>query len=172
MTQHPFKPILLPLLRQAQSSQNAFFQELLPVELTAIGTPDYWSAKDHVAHMTFWRQRLIFRLQAILRNMPQPQSEDFVQLNPVIFEKHRFRSWSELLSESDAVYTELFALTEQLTETDGQRKPRHPCCKHSRSFLRVGSSRSLTLILSNCISISLNRSDSLLPVLLRRDSPM
>src|SRR5712692_12116136 len=82
MTKHSFKPILLDLLRQAQISQNAFFQELTPAELATIGTPEYWSAKDHVAHMTFWRQRLVLRLQAIIRKVPQPKSENFEQLNP------------------------------------------------------------------------------------------
>src|SRR5260370_12111271 len=97
MTEHPFKPILLDLLRQAQISQNAFFQELTPAELAAIGTPEYWSAKDHVAHMTFWRQHLVFRLQAIIRKAPQPKSENFKQLNPIILEEHRYHPLPALL---------------------------------------------------------------------------
>src|SRR5260370_40299809 len=118
MTEHPFKPILLDLLRQAQISQNAFFQELTPAELAAIGTPVFWCAKDHVAHMTFWRQRLVFRLQAIIRQETQPESENFEQLNPVIFEEQRYRPWSDILSESDQVYAELITLSEQLTEDE------------------------------------------------------
>ncbi len=62
MTQHAFKPVLLDLLRQAQMSQNTFIQELSPSERAALGTPELWAAKDHVAHMTFWRQRLVLRL--------------------------------------------------------------------------------------------------------------
>ncbi len=116
MTRPPFKPLLLDLLRQAQISQNAFFQQLPAAELAIIGTSDCWSAKDHVAHMTFWRQRLVLRLQAIIQKEPQPTSANFEQLNPVIFEKQRYRSWSDLLSESDAAYAELIALTDQLTE--------------------------------------------------------
>ena len=118
MTQHAFKPILLDLLRQAQFSQNAFFQALAPAELAAIGTPEYWSAKDHVAHMTFWRRHLVLRLQAILRQEAQPISESFEQLNPVIFEQQRYRSWPDILSESDQAYAELIALTDQLPEED------------------------------------------------------
>ena len=118
MTQRSFKPILLDLLHQAQISQNAFFQELTPAELATIGTPEFWSAKDHVAHMTFWRQRLVLRLQAIIRKVPQPQAEDFEQLNPVVFEEHRYRPWPDILSESDHVYAELIMLSGQLTEED------------------------------------------------------
>lgn len=118
MTDHPFKPILLDLLHQAHRDQDAFLQELNTAERAAIGTPEYWSAKDHVAHMTFWRQRLVLRLQAIIQKTPQPESENFEQLNPVIFEEQRYRPWPDILSESDHVYAELITLSDQLTEED------------------------------------------------------
>ncbi len=118
MTHHAFKPLLLDLLRQAQINQNAFFQQLSPTELATIGTAECWSAKDHVAHMTFWRQRLALRLQAIIRKEPQPEGENFEELNPIIFEEHRHRPWPTLLSESDQAYAELIALASQLTEED------------------------------------------------------
>ena len=118
MTQHAFKPLLLKLLRDAQISQNAFFQQLPLTELSVIGTPECWSAKDHVAHMTFWRQRLTPRLQAIIRQEPQPEQENFEELNPLIFEEHRYRPWSTLLFESDQAYAELIALVSHLTEED------------------------------------------------------
>lgn len=118
MTQHAFKPVLLDLLRQAQISQNTFMQELTPAERAAIGTPQFWAAKDHVAHMTFWRQRLVLNLQALLRQEPQPKSEDFEQLNPLIFEQQRYRLWSDIIVESDHVYAELIALADQLSEED------------------------------------------------------
>jgi hypothetical protein len=118
MTHHPFKPLLLDLLRQAQSSQNAFFQQLPATELVINGTPDFWSAKDHVAHMTYWRQRLALRLQAIIRKEPQPEAQNFEEMNPLIFEEQRYRPWSTILFESDQVYADLIMLTAQLTEED------------------------------------------------------
>jgi tetratricopeptide (TPR) repeat protein len=118
MTHDPFKPVLLDLLRQAQISQNAFFQHLPADDLGTSGTPDSWSAKDHVAHMTFWRQRLALILQAIIRKEPHPEDLDFEQLNPLIFEEQRHRLWLPILSESDQAYADLIACTEQLTEED------------------------------------------------------
>jgi hypothetical protein len=118
MTQSAFKPTLLDLLRQAQISQNTFMQELTPAERDAFGTPQLWAAKDHVAHMTFWRQRLVLSLQALLRQEPQPKHENFEQSNPLIFEQQRSRPWSDISVESDQVYAELIALTDQLSEED------------------------------------------------------
>ncbi|GCE15424.1 TPR end-of-group domain-containing protein [Tengunoibacter tsumagoiensis] len=118
MNQTSFKPLLLDLLRHAQANQNAFFQALPPAELTIIGEPDYWSAKDHVVHLSYWRQRLVLRVQAHLQQRPQPASEPFEIINPLIFEENRYRSWPEILVESDQVYADLIELTEQLTEED------------------------------------------------------
>jgi len=118
MTQHAFKPLLLDLLRYAQISHNAFFQQLPLADLLAIGTPDCLFAKANVAFMTLWHQRHTLRLQAIIRQEPQPEQENFEELNPLIFEEHRYRPWSTLLSESDQAYAELIGLVSHLTEED------------------------------------------------------
>lgn len=118
MTAQPFKPILLDLLRQAHLAQDTFLQELNATECAAIGTLEYWSAKDHVAHMTFWRQRLVLKLTAILQHETPPIPENFEQLNIQVFEAQRERPWPDILSESEQAYAELVTLTEQLTEED------------------------------------------------------
>jgi hypothetical protein len=61
MTQSPFKPTLLDLLHQDQTSQNTFIQELTPAERAALGTPQFWAAKDLVAHMTFFSSGILQR---------------------------------------------------------------------------------------------------------------
>lgn len=119
MATQSFKSILLDLLRQAQRRENAFVQELDPAELTVPGTPDRWSAKDHIAHLTFWRKRLVLRLAAIVQHQEmQLDPTSYEQLNPIVFEKQRDRPWSELHAESEQVYAELLRLTEQLSEED------------------------------------------------------
>ena len=54
----------------------------------------------------------------LLRKAPPPKSEDFEQLNPLIFEQQRYRLWSDIIVESDQVYAELIALADQLSEED------------------------------------------------------
>jgi tetratricopeptide (TPR) repeat protein len=118
MNAQPFQAFLLDLLRQAQISQNTFFQELPPGEMEIIGEPDSWSAKDHVAHLTFWRRRLTLRVQAHLRKAPQPNIDHFEQLNPLVFEENRSRAWPDILVESDQAYADLIEVTEQLSDED------------------------------------------------------
>jgi tetratricopeptide (TPR) repeat protein len=118
MNTQPFQAFLLALLRQAQIRQNTFFQELPQGSLEIIGEPDFWSAKDHVAHLTFWRQRLTLRLQAHLRKAPQPNIDHFEQLNPIVFQESRSRAWPDILAESDQAYADLIEVTEQLSDED------------------------------------------------------
>jgi tetratricopeptide (TPR) repeat protein len=119
MTAQPFKTIVLDLLQQGHLDEEAFLQELNETERTAIGTPELWSAKDHVAHRTFWRQDLVLKLTAILQHQELPPSaQDEEQLNSMVFEEHKPRPWSDIHAESERVYAELIKLTEQLSEED------------------------------------------------------
>lgn len=114
MSERPFTPILLDLLRSARLAQDTFIQALTSSERDAIGSPDCWSAKDHIAHLTFWRQQLILKVQTILRHEAPAGMDDFERLNPAVFASQRQRPWPEVLAESDRAYTELIALTTQL----------------------------------------------------------
>ena len=118
MSQDEFKPVLMDLLRQAQAEQNAFFARLSPDELAATGTSDFWSAKDHVAHLTYWRKRLMLRLEAMLRGEAPTEGMGFEEQNPLIFEEYRYHAWPDLLAASDQAYDELIELTARIAEED------------------------------------------------------
>ena len=119
MTPQPFKTIVLDLLRQGHLDEEAFLQELNETERTAIGTPELWSAKDHIAHWTFWHQDLVLKLTAILRHQPLPSSEESEeQLNSIVFEAQQQRAYAEIHAESERVYAELINLIESLSEKD------------------------------------------------------
>jgi hypothetical protein len=86
MTAQPFKTIVLDLLQQGHLDEAACLQELGETERTAIGTLERWSAKDHVAHRTFWHQDLILKVTAILQHQevpPSEESDDWIERNEV-----------------------------------------------------------------------------------------
>lgn len=143
MTAQPFKTLVLDLLRQGHLDEETFLQELTEAERTAIGTPDLWSAKDHVAHRTFWHQDLVLKLSVVLQQQEVPPSvEDEAQLNETVIEEHRQRPWSDIHVESERVYTELLKLTEQLSEED---------LATSRRFAAICGERPLyTIFLGPC----------------------
>ena len=110
---------LLDLLRQGHLDEEAFLRELPETERAAIGTPQLWSAKDHIVHRTFWHQDLVLKLTAILQHQEvEPNKEDDDQINARVFEAHRLDSFSAIHAESERVYAQLITLLEQLSEED------------------------------------------------------
>ena len=119
MTAQPYKTFLLDLLRQGHLDEAAFLQEIGESERAAIGTWKRWSAKDHIAHRTFWHQNLIDTLTTIMQHQElAPGEEDEEKLNAMVYEEHRLRPWSEIHAESERVYAELITLAEQFSEED------------------------------------------------------
>ena len=90
MTTQPFKTLILDLLQQGYRDEATFVQALDETERAAIGTPELWSAKDHLVHMTFcWHQNLIQKVTAILQQQEVPPREASVdQCNALVFAAH------------------------------------------------------------------------------------
>jgi tetratricopeptide (TPR) repeat protein len=119
MTTSSFKALVLDLLRQGHLDEEAFLQELNEAERDAVGTQGLWSAKDHMAHRTFWHRKHVQELIAIVQHREiVPGEEDEEQLNSMVFNENKFRPWAEISAESEQVYAELITLTEQLSEED------------------------------------------------------
>ena len=119
MTAQPLKTIALDLLQQGHLDEEACLQELGEAERTAIGTPERWSAKDHMAHRTFWHQDLIGKVTAILQHQEVPPStQDDDRINAMVFEEYKLHSWSALHAESERISAQLITLAEHLSEED------------------------------------------------------
>ena len=120
MTTQPVKTSILDLLQQSHRASAAFVQALDETERTAIGTPERWSAKDHLAHMTFClHQNLIQKVIAILQQQEVPPREASVdQMNARVFAQHQLRPWSEIHANFEHVYADLIQLAERLSEAD------------------------------------------------------
>ncbi len=116
-TQHPLQPLTLNLLRHAHRDQNAFFQQIPETNLTTLGSTYAWEAKDHVVHLTFGRQALLNRVEATLRQKPEPP-EEAGQSPESLFERQRLRTWTDILTESDRVFATMIACAEQMSEEE------------------------------------------------------
>jgi len=46
---------LIAVVERGQADQAALVAQLSDAEKAAVGEPDHWAVKDHIAHLNFWR---------------------------------------------------------------------------------------------------------------------
>ncbi|HMK09040.1 MAG TPA: hypothetical protein VK449_08445 [Anaerolineales bacterium] len=87
---------LLALAALARSIEEEFIAELPAVERSATGTPDDWSPKDIVAHVTTWRERGAEELGLLGQQALPPEVREFDEINRKIFDQNRHLSWDSV----------------------------------------------------------------------------
>lgn len=116
MSETSRKSKVIGLLEEARAEEHVFWERLSEAERAAEGTPDHWSARDVMAHITVWKDRLAARLEAAAQGLEPERSDDFEEANREIFEANRKRSWEDLLEYEEQVFTRLVASVGALTE--------------------------------------------------------
>lgn len=114
----PLKPLLLNLLNAAQTAQETLVEELSTTERDTIGTPQFWSARDQVAHMTFWWRDLRLTLAALASSQTPPNEEETQTRNERVFEAQREQPWTAILSDARQAHMELLAEVSHFTEDE------------------------------------------------------
>ena len=95
---------LLALIDRAYAAQNEWIASLSDAERELVGTPERWSAKDMLAHVTFWQQVMIDRLNMVKRGETPTLFGDFQPVNERIFAERNALPWQQVLSEAAAAY--------------------------------------------------------------------
>ncbi|MGE5334443.1 MAG: TPR end-of-group domain-containing protein [Nitrososphaerota archaeon] len=119
------KARLKALLRAGSAIQQAYVAGLTSGEREAKGTPEHWSAKDLVTHLTGWKSRRLLQLDAILRGERAPEF-DLDETNARAWEEEQRRSWDDILAEEARVAPELAARIERMPESDLTALGRYP----------------------------------------------
>jgi tetratricopeptide (TPR) repeat protein len=115
---------LLSLLERAHQAQQAWVAGLSDAGRNAIGTPEQWSAKDDLAHVTFWQEVTVERLAVALRGEEPRMFDDFQPVNEQTFEERHTRSWEQVQSDAEQAYSTIIERVRSIDEqilTDPQR---------------------------------------------------
>src|SRR5262245_40520623 len=78
------KPRILALVEKGVAEQQAFIEKLSASERAAIGEPDAWAAKDHIAHNTAWKADAALEIAATARGEAY-RPESTTVFNPRVF---------------------------------------------------------------------------------------
>jgi DinB superfamily len=120
MENAPVKSRLIEMLRRARADQEALLSSLSAEELGAAGTPERWSAKDLMAHIAFWEERMMQRLAARARGESFSELSDgeVDGVNAGVFEENRGRSWDQVQADAERVFDQLIAMVSQYGEPE------------------------------------------------------
>lgn len=126
MAAESVKPRLLDLLRRGRADEVAFVASLTDAEREKKGTLDHWSAKDHVAHLAFWRNILVERLKAAQRGETPNNYDNFLEVNDHIFEENRYQRWEQVLAASSSAFNDLVSKVAEMREEELTDPSRYP----------------------------------------------
>jgi len=109
---------LLSLFQHAYEQEQAFVSRLSDEERSAVGAPDRWSAKDLMAHIAAWKERLVQNLEAVAQGRAPVRYQDFDRINAEDFKVHRDLPWTEVLAWSERVHAALMERIQAMSEDD------------------------------------------------------
>lgn len=120
---------LREIIAHGRSGQRALIAMLSDAERAAIGEPNHWSAKDHLAHLNFWRRRALEHMAAAERDeeVPAYTGDDEVQrINAQTFAERRSMPWDAIVAESERLFSAAAGQIDRLTPsqlTGGRLSP-------------------------------------------------
>jgi hypothetical protein len=105
------KSRLLDLLERANQEEHTLLDQLSDQERAQAGTPDDWSAKDVLAHIAAWKQRLAANITAASRGETPLASAGFDQVNAEFFEQYHDKAWPDIIQLLDQAHQRLLECT-------------------------------------------------------------
>ena len=107
-------------LRVERAKLDSALAALTHRQLTRRASPEAWSIKDHLAHLTYWEQYMLQRIrQALLGETPKWVSdEEETEINAQVFERNRSRSFARVLADRHRSFADILDLVESLSEDD------------------------------------------------------
>ncbi|TET30229.1 MAG: DinB family protein [Anaerolineales bacterium] len=120
MTGSSYKDNLGKLLADVRAEEQTLWDSLNDDEHNVAGEIDRWAPKDHLAHATFWTERLVKQLQAAAGGEPPGSIEDYQKTNDEVYETNKDRSWEDILAWAEEVsrqfHTAFDAVSEEMLQ--------------------------------------------------------
>jgi hypothetical protein len=143
----PTREEALATLREGRARLDELLDRLSEAELTAPATigGGEWSAKDLIGHLGAWEAFALDALQqwrkgerpAIEDTFADPRRVD--ELNAVVFERERHRSWGEVQGDAAEAHRALLDEIERMDDDEWMAKASYPTDKRRRLCELLGS---------------------------------
>jgi tetratricopeptide (TPR) repeat protein len=127
-THTDMRAALIGLVQHGQAEEEAFRVALNTSERAQVGTAEQWAPKEVIAHLAYWKNRQIARVDAVARGEELPKGPDWGQLNTETWPEHARLSWDESVARSDQATRDLVAALQRvppelMVNADDQNSP-------------------------------------------------
>jgi tetratricopeptide (TPR) repeat protein len=116
MTDSSYKNKLMKLIADVRAEEQTLWDSLSDEERNVAGEIDCWAPKDHLAHATFWTERLVTQLQAAAGGEPPGSIEDYQKTNDEVYETNKDRSWEDILAWATEVSRQFHTAFDAISE--------------------------------------------------------
>jgi hypothetical protein len=120
------KKELTELLQKGYQAEKEFIATLPEEERNADGTFERWTAKDSVAHNSYWRKHHAENMLAVLAGDSPTQAEDDDEINTEVYSRYKDQSWDEIEALLETSLERMGAALTALREDDLQRSNFYP----------------------------------------------
>ncbi len=102
---------LIEGLRACRAAEIEIFAALDPAARDAPGPDGGWSAKDHLAHLSAWRQHQATKMAALREGRPEPElpADDIDEINAIFHADRADWTWQWVVGDADATTDALIA---------------------------------------------------------------
>jgi DinB superfamily len=120
------KEALLQAVEEGRSREAELAAGVVDQPAAADGT---WSAKDHLAHLSWWRRRTVRTLEAVRTGaeLPPPVADDDDVQNAIVYAEVKDRAAADVLADARDSWSALWTAIEESSEDELARShPREP----------------------------------------------
>jgi tetratricopeptide (TPR) repeat protein len=102
-----FNQKLLQIIDWVYKEEQNLRDKLTDKEYSETGTFNKWSAKDIIAHTSFWKLLRAKSIDAVLRGETPAEIGDFQKINEGVFREYINHSWDDIIDYSKKAYNSL-----------------------------------------------------------------
>lgn len=121
-----FKQKLFGIVDWVYQEENFLIDRLTAEEKTTTGSFKKWTAKDIIAHNSFWKLLRAKSIEDVLEKRTPQDVKDFQKINEEIFKEYQNRSWDDVIYYSREAYDFLKKVTETTSEEELKSKKTFP----------------------------------------------
>ena len=132
-----FKQKLLQLIDWTYSEEKVLVEKLSEEERLVLGTLNKWSAKDLIAHTSFWKQKRMQDINNALCGKSPQKIENINEIIKEVFEGNKNRTWDDITNYSLDIYQNLIKTVSAASSNDLTNEQTYPwkmiiiyCCMH------------------------------------------